>query len=186
MDDSVRTKVVASAMPVAVSSRFETPMNGHRPRNFTSTKLFTSTALVRRRPRLSRFSVMASRQGEGRRKKGEETASPFYRLRFRLFHPHPRLRALIWLKDEDVLSARTGGEHHALGDAEAHLARRKVGDHHREAAFQRGGFVGALDAGEHVARLAADVQRQPQQLVGAFHWLGLDDARDAQVHPGEI
>ena len=34
-------------MPVAVSSLRDTPRNGHRPRNFTSTKLFTSTVLTR-------------------------------------------------------------------------------------------------------------------------------------------
>jgi hypothetical protein len=45
-DDRVSTKVVASPMPMAVSSLRETPMNGHRPRNFTSTKLFTSTVLT--------------------------------------------------------------------------------------------------------------------------------------------
>jgi hypothetical protein len=47
------------------------------------------------------------------------------------------------------------------------------------------GSVGALDAGEHVALLVADVQGQAQQLVGAFDVLGLDDQRDAQVDGGE-
>ena len=47
MEDRVSTKVVANAIPVAVSTLRDTPMNGHRPRNFTSTKLFTSTVLTR-------------------------------------------------------------------------------------------------------------------------------------------
>ena len=46
MAASVSTKVVASDRPMAVSIFFETPMNGHRPRNCTSTKLLTSMALT--------------------------------------------------------------------------------------------------------------------------------------------
>ena len=42
----VSTKVVAMDMPMAVSSLFDTPMNGHRPRNCTSTKLLTRIALI--------------------------------------------------------------------------------------------------------------------------------------------
>ena len=37
------TKTVAKDMPMAVSVREETPINGHKPRNCTKTKLFTST-----------------------------------------------------------------------------------------------------------------------------------------------
>src|SRR5690606_34499575 len=107
------TKVVASAIPVAVSRRFETPMNGHSPRNFTSTKLFTSTALMRMSPRLARFSVIVFRR-----------ESAWCSLYF-----HARLRALIRLKNEQLLPPGTGRQHHALGNAEAHLARRKIGNH---------------------------------------------------------
>ena len=35
------------------------------------------------------------------------------------------------------------------------------------------GAIGGADAGEHRALLAAQIQRQPQQLVGALHQLGL-------------
>ncbi|MNW04002.1 hypothetical protein D3C71_2000180 [compost metagenome] len=52
---SVMTKVVAMPMPMALSSFLETPRNGHRPRNFTRTKLFTSTVPTNR----SRYSVIA-------------------------------------------------------------------------------------------------------------------------------
>lgn len=33
------TSVTATPMPTAESSRFETPRNGHMPKNFTSTRL---------------------------------------------------------------------------------------------------------------------------------------------------
>ena len=39
--------MVAMDMPMAVSSLLDTPMNGHSPRNCTSTKLFTRMALIR-------------------------------------------------------------------------------------------------------------------------------------------
>src|SRR5690606_31114156 len=42
----VSTKVVASARPMAVSTFLDTPMNGHRPRNCTRTKLLTRMALT--------------------------------------------------------------------------------------------------------------------------------------------
>src|SRR5690606_30198043 len=42
----VRTQVVASARPLAVSIFFDTPMKGHRPRNCTRTKLLTRMALT--------------------------------------------------------------------------------------------------------------------------------------------
>ncbi len=50
------TKVVARAMPVAVSSFLDTPINGQSPRNFTRTKLLTSTVLTR----MSAYSAMVS------------------------------------------------------------------------------------------------------------------------------
>jgi hypothetical protein len=45
--------------------------------------------------------------------------------------------------------------------------------------------VGLADAGEDVAGLAAQVEGQAQQLVGALDRRGLGDAGDAQVEPGE-
>mmetsp|Transcript_31905 Transcript_31905/g.74920 ORF Transcript_31905/g.74920 Transcript_31905/m.74920 type:complete len:389 (-) Transcript_31905:1741-2907(-) len=80
-----------------------------------------------------------------------------------------------------------GGQHHALAEAELHLARREVGDHDGQLAFEVGGLVGGLDAAEDIAGLAlADVKRQAQQLVGAFDVLGLDDLGDAQVDLSEV
>jgi hypothetical protein len=38
----VSTKVVAMPMPSALSIFFDTPMNGQRPRNLTSTTLLTN------------------------------------------------------------------------------------------------------------------------------------------------
>src|SRR5664279_640211 len=54
----VITKVVASPMLMAVSVFLEIPMNGHSPKNFTSTTLFTSTVLnnSNRYSRISTFS----------------------------------------------------------------------------------------------------------------------------------
>ena len=43
------TKVVAMLMPRALSMRFETPMNGHRPRNLTSTTLLTRAVAISRK-----------------------------------------------------------------------------------------------------------------------------------------
>ena len=51
-------------------------------------------------------------------------------------------------------SACDGGQHHAFAEAELHLARREVGDHHGELADQVLGLVGRLDAAEDVARAA--------------------------------
>src|SRR5699024_2121378 len=41
---SVSTKAVATDMPKAEETLLDTPMNGHSPRNCTSTKLLTSAA----------------------------------------------------------------------------------------------------------------------------------------------
>ena len=44
--ESVSTKVTAAPIPAAVSIFFETPRNGHIPRNCDSTILFTNTAAI--------------------------------------------------------------------------------------------------------------------------------------------
>ena len=54
----VITKVVASPMLTAVSVFLEMPMNGHSPRNFTSTTLFTSTVLSNN-IKYSRISIIS-------------------------------------------------------------------------------------------------------------------------------
>src|SRR3970282_1195275 len=44
-----------------------------------------------------------------------------------LFHAHAGLCAGTRGNEEDARPLARGGEHHALGDAELHLARREVG-----------------------------------------------------------
>ena len=83
--------------------------------------------------------------------------------------------------DRDRRLRRWRGEHHAFGHAELHLARGEVGDHHGEAAHECRRVVGGLDAGEHRARVGAEIERELQQLVGALDMLGGDDARHAQI-----
>ncbi len=86
----------------------------------------------------------------------------------------------------DLAAARAGGQDHAFGDAELHLARRQVGNVQGQATFELTRLrVGALDAGEDVALGIADVQGQAQELVGAFDEFGLFDQGDAQVDLGE-
>ena len=77
-------------------------------------------------------------------------------------------------------------EHHAFGHAELHLARLEVRDHQRHAPEQLLGRVRGPDAGEHRALALAEVERELQQLVGAFDGFGGDDLRDAQVELREV
>src|SRR5512139_2833917 len=58
----VITKVVANPILMAVSVFLEMPMNGHSPRNFTSTTLFTSTVLNNSNT-YSRISISPALQG---------------------------------------------------------------------------------------------------------------------------
>ena len=61
----------------------------------------------------------------------------------------------------DLLVGVRGGQHHAFAEAELHLARRQVGDHHGELADELLGRVGRLDAAEDRARARfADVERE--------------------------
>jgi len=54
-----------------------------------------------------------------------------------------------------------GGQHHAFGHAELHLARRQIGHQHGQLADQLLRLVGRFDAGKDVARLFfADIERQ--------------------------
>ena len=41
MEDNVNTNAVAIPMPIADSNFLDTPINGHKPRNFERTRLFT-------------------------------------------------------------------------------------------------------------------------------------------------
>ncbi len=73
-----------------------------------------------------------------------------------------------------------GGKDHAFRNAEAHLARGKVGDDDDVFADKVFGFVGALDAGEDLAGLGfAYVCRHLEELVGAFDGFGGEDLGDA-------
>src|SRR5207248_591389 len=79
------------------------------------------------------------------------------------------------------------GQHHAFRYTELHLARREIGNDDDELADERFGRVVRLDAGEDVALAErAQIDRQPQQLVGAVDAFRLIDARDAQVDLGEV
>ena len=73
----------------------------------------------------------------------------------------PGCGAGVGSQQEDVGAAGARGEHHALGRAEAHLARLEVRDDHGEAADELLGRVGLADAGEHRAPLAAEVHGEP-------------------------
>jgi len=93
---------------------------------------------------------------------------------YRLFDSHARLRAVVRAEDEQSRSLAGSRQHHAFRQAELHLARREVGDHHRHAPLQFLRIVNRLDAREHRARLRfADVQRQLQQLLRTFDMLAL-------------
>src|SRR3990170_3700393 len=104
----------------------------------------------------------------------------------RSFYAHARERTGVRGNEEYSRSVARGGEHHAFGDAEFHGARSEVGDHHGEAPLELRRLVGGLDAGEHLARGAAEIERQPQQLVGAIDALGAGDSRHAQVELVEV
>ena len=86
-----------------------------------------------------------------------------------LFYAHARFRSRLQSGEEysrcraAVAWLRRGGEHHPFGDAEAHLARGQVGDHHGVASLELLGRVRGLDAGEYRSRLAAEVQRELQK-----------------------
>jgi hypothetical protein len=95
-----------------------------------------------------------------------------------LLDAHAGLGAGVGREQEDAGGLAVGvggGQDHALGEAELHLARRQVGDHHRQPADQRRRIVGRLDAGEDLPRAErADVEQQADELVGAFDLRGLD------------
>ncbi len=130
---------------------------------------------------------MATLAALGLRQRGVDGLDQGRLFRHRAGLPYPLagLRAGMRFEQVDAVVV-AGRQHHTLGNPEAHLARRQVGDHHRQSAFQRLRGVGGADAGEDVAGLAADIQRQAQQLVGPLDILGLGDPRDPQVDLGEV
>src|SRR5210317_1562387 len=135
-EESVSTNAVANDIPAAASRLRETPRNGHRPRNRTSTKLLTSTVLIR----MTKSSVIP--------------------LVYGLLDAHAGLCAIVGRQQEYFFTARSGGKHHALGNTEAHLAWREVCHDDHVAADESVRIVCSLDAGEYIALLVADVQCQ--------------------------
>src|SRR4029079_15928124 len=94
--------------------------------------------------------------------------------------------AVVGRQQEYAGAVAARGEQHALGFAEAHLARLQVGDHDRKTADELGGIVCRLDAGEHLAGFGADVELQLEQLLRAFDVFGTDNPGDAQIDFAEI
>src|SRR6056297_3626214 len=148
-------------MPAADSMLFETPRNGHRPRNWIRTKLLTSAAEITIRTR----SMVRPRSSS------------------RSAHSHARLGAAVRAEQIGPTIAPAGSQHHAFGQAEAHLARGQVGDHDRQPSVQFSRFVVAANAGKDLARFTAEVEFETKQLVGALDQFGPRDACNPQVDP---
>ena len=87
-----------------------------------------------------------------------------------------------------VAAVEAGREDHAFAQAEAHLARREVGDEHHLASHQRGRIaVAGADAGEDLPLAEfAGVEPETQQLVGALDEAALEHHAHPQVEPGEV
>ena len=84
-------------------------------------------------------------------------------------------------------AVRAGGGDHAFADAEFHFPRGEVGDADDESADEIFGLVGFFDAGEDVfRRVAAEAERELEQLLGVGDVFGGDDAGDAEVDLGEV
>src|SRR6185295_11670967 len=102
------------------------------------------------------------------------------------FDSHARLGTGTRRDQIDPRPLARSAQHHPLGDAEFHLARREVRDQYGQLSLELLGRVRRLDAGENGARAIADIERELQQLVRALDVLGLDDFRDAQVELVEV
>src|SRR5688572_3415456 len=109
------------------------------------------------------------------------------------FYAHARLRPGIRRDEENTRSfprffvlVPRSGEDHPLGNAEFHLSRRQIGHHHRQPPFELLRGIGGLDAGEHGARRAAQIEGQLEQLVGPFDRFGPGDLRHPQVELVEV
>ena len=89
--------------------------------------------------------------------------------------------------DAEFRGVGAGGEHHAFGDAEAHLAGLEVGeDHDKFAVEHRGVGVRSADAREDVARAEwAEAECELEQLVGAFNGRSVFDTCDTHVGRSE-
>ena len=100
----------------------------------------------------------------------------------------PGCAPCIGVQQRQPAAIEAGRQDHAFADAEAHLARRQVGDEHHAAADQlfRFGVAGA-DAGKDLALAElAGIQLEAQQLVGALDEPAVEHLADAQVELGEV
>src|SRR5690606_17825278 len=139
---------------MAVSIFFDTPMNGHRPRNCTSTKLLTRMALTMIRASSVMHGYRRQLAGAGGKSapiigrrsarykpKGCGKSADDGRLSTRsapdcLLHALTRTRAGVRAEQMDLAATGAGGQNHALADAKLHLARRQVGHIQRQPALQ--------------------------------------------------
>ena len=86
------------------------------------------------------------------------------RCRSALLNAHARQSTRVRIEQVDpgvrLFVGVAGGEHHALADAELHLARCEVRNQHGQLTDQVLGLVGGLDAGEYGSIFAiADIER---------------------------
>lgn len=58
-----------------------------------------------------------------------------------LLDPHSWCGAVVWREQVDAGPVARRRKHHPLGNAKAHLARRKIGNHRRQPAHEIGGRV---------------------------------------------
>src|SRR3569833_1744275 len=84
------------------------------------------------------------------------------------------------------LAAGAGGQHHCLRRAEAHFARREIGDDDCEFADELLRRIGRFDAGEHCALFIAEVVSVSLQLVRVGYWKDREKTSEAENDRGEV
>ena len=70
-------------------------------------------------------------------------------------HAHSRRGAFIEGEQKDIRAAGAAGGDHPFAEAELHLPRREIGDHHHQPADEFFCFVSGFDAGEDLSLNAA-------------------------------
>src|SRR3990172_2757137 len=102
-------------------------------------------------------------------------------------HSLPGDGAGIGGQQEHFFAAGATGGDHAFAEAEFHLPRGEVCDADHQPADEIVRLVRFLDAGEHGARVvAAEAERELQELLGVGNVGGGDDASDAEVDLGKV
>ena len=87
----------------------------------------------------------------------------------------------------DFAVAAAGGDDHAFADAELHLPRGEIGRADHQPADEVFRLVHAFDAGEdRAAIVAAEAEREFQQLLRPGHVFGRDYPGDAKIDLGEF